>query len=459
MMIDRLENMDELFRSGLKDYAPAPPTEIWGRIERDIVKNRKTVLLPLFLKIAAGIVLIASITWLMWRSFNSSSQKQVLSETIQSAPSDVKAASETITPNEIRKSSTVPVSSPNVPEKELVTPVETAISETTEELAILFEESEVEVAPQEVVTYDNIISPMNSRDLMVSSAFADNNYPLIKPGYTEIDYNELIIQQNLLALEDQKNNDRKEGLGWSVGGQAGPQYTYRDVYVNTPSYPVNNFDKYESGLVAYAGGLQFEIEPSSRFSIQSGIYYSKMGQTKSTLQSNPDISTTYTTPNTIDEPERGSNMPDVVNSTGNITFDKDLSPPVSDDENIDWTVGLVTAEQYFEYVEIPFIFRYLIIDRKMDVNLCSGLWANFLVGNKATATDNEDFTTEGETKEINTFGYSGSVSVGLAYPVARNIDISLEPFFKYYLSPINTNPETNVYPYSIGVLTGISYSF
>ena len=81
------------------------------------------------------------------------------------------------------------------------------------------------------------------------------------------------------------------------------------------------------------------------------------------------------------------------------------------------------------------------------------------MGNKAFATDNQNFKTEGETEEINSFGYSGSFSIGLEYPVANNIDISLEPFFKYYLSPINTNPETSVYPYSIGVLTGISYSF
>ena len=87
---------------------------------------------------------------------------------------------------------------------------------------------------------------------------------------------------------------------------------------------------------------------------------------------------------------------------------------------IDWTVGEVTAEQYFEYVEVPFLFRYMIIDKKLDVNLCTGIWANFLVGNKAVATDNANNMAKGKTKDINTFNYSGSVSIGLEYPFTHS---------------------------------------
>jgi hypothetical protein len=207
--------------------------------------------------------------------------------------------------------------------------------------------------------------------------------------------------------------------------------------------------------------LNIEVEPANRFTFQSGIYYSKIGQIKSSIQINKqysDIGTTWPDNFPNGSPER---LPtDVVNSTGTITFDKNLPPQVANiDQNIDWGEGFITAEQYFEFIEIPFLVRYLVIDKKIDVNLSTGLWANFMIGNKATASDKGTTITEGETENVKSFTYSGSLSVGFAYPIVRNVNFNFEPFFKYYLSPINTNPETNVYPYSLGFLTGITYLF
>lgn len=463
--MDRLENIDELFRDELRDYAPTPPEKVWSRIEKDIAIGRKKVVIPAFLKIAASIVLIAGISWLVWRSINSSTKEQVLSETeqknqIPEGSNNIATVSHEIIP----ETSSADVTTPSLTKNKNPVHVEVLMVETEDELAKKTEKSEEILVDHESSEPDNLMLPAASRTIILGSNADIPAYPYIKPIYTEIDPNDQIIQQNLLALENQIDNEKKKSMQWSIGGQAGPQYTYRDVYINTPTYPTDNYNKYESGLLAYAGGLQFEMEPTSRFSIQSGIYYSKIGQVKSSIQVNSNIGTTWynSTPDILTEqPQRGSNtLPDVVNSTGTITFDKNLSPPVASiEEDIDWTVGELTTEQYFEFVEIPFLIKYLIIDKKVDVNLCTGLWANFLVGNKAMVTDNDNVVTEGKTNEINSFNYSGSVSIGVEYPIASNLNINLEPFFKYYLSPINTNPETDVYPYSMGVLTGIIYTF
>ena len=461
-MTERLNNIDELFRSGLKDYAPAPPESVWESIENKIVAGKRRVVLPLFLKIAAGIVLLAGISWFLWKSLNPSPQEQVLSEKSLNANPDEKSAPDA--KPYVETDDTPVTTNVTADNSENNTPIiaEVAAPTITEDPAVSSEEQKTEASPPETFAANESFTPRKPRETIISSdpdSEEDEN-PLIKTNNPVANKNELIIKQNLLALEEQQKNQRN-GLEWSIGGQAGPQYTYRNVQVNTPVYPVDNFDDYESGILAYSGGFQFEVEPAHRFSVQSGIYYSKMGQTKATLQSNTDISVTYSTNMEVQtQPSRTSEIPDIVNSTGVITFDKTPAPPVTTaDENIDWTVGLVTAEQYFEFVEIPFIFRYLVVDRKVDVRLCSGLWANFLVGNKTIAAENTDLQQEGETQQINSFNYSGSVSIGLGYPLAKNIDISFEPFFKYYLSPFNTNPETDVYPYSIGILTGVSYSF
>jgi len=121
--------------------------------------------------------------------------------------------------------------------------------------------------------------------------------------------------------------------------------------------------------------------------------------------------------------------------------------------------GSYLTEQYFEFVEIPMVFKYSVIDRKLNVSLNGGLWTQILVGNTAITTGDNDFYAKEETKDINTLNYSGSLGIGFNYPVTSNLLISLDPIFKYYLSPINSNPETEVHPYTFGIMTGINFNF
>jgi hypothetical protein len=274
-----------------------------------------------------------------------------------------------------------------------------------------------------------------------------------------------IIQQNLALMEMQKE-DKDHQTKWSVGGQAGPQYSYRDVTVNTINYPLDDYDSYEKGMLAYAGGFNIEVEPVKRIAVQTGLYYSKIGNTFSSVQINndyTDISTAYfqAVPDATDSPDRTPGETQYVNSTGNIGSDKNLPPPAAVSEDIEWIEGTTSGEQYFEFVELPLIIKYRLIDKKLDVNISGGLWANVLVGNKYIATDknapNEEY--EDQASNINTFSYSGSLGLDMGYPLTTHLVFSLEPFFKYYLTPLNSNPETEVYPYTLGILSGVKFYF
>ena len=462
-MMDRMENIDELFRNELKDYALIPPEEVWGSIEQDLSRGRKRILFPVWMRIAASIVVLASISWLVWKYSIVSEEVKILGNADQNSEQGQPASDQIATTGKqsdpsavdrvIAENETSVFSEPQITEiavEDVSIPVEPGYTQVVDESS-----------PEDVLFADNFTSPKNTKTVLVTAGIEEESFQILWNQNQIADRNQQIVQQNLLALQEQNADNGKRRTEWSIGGHGGPQYSYRDVDVNTPVYPIDDYDKYESGILAYSGGLHIEIEPASRFTIQSGIYFSKIGQIKSSIQINEqysDIGTAWPTDLNDVEPER---LPtDVINSTGNITFDKNLTPPVSYiDQNIDWGEGVITAEQYFEYVEIPLLVRYLIVDRKIDVNLCTGLWADFLVGNKAMASKNENLITEGETEDIKSFNYSGSVSVGVGYSIVRNVNINFEPFFKYYLSPINTNPETDVYPYSMGILTGITYSF
>lgn len=440
-------NMDKLFRDGLYGYSPKAPPDGWQKLQNELSKSKRLPVIPVWLRIAASIILLAGATTLGWRYFTQSESEpntQIAEEiTVPEAPRSVaieeemessgsSAVSVTLTSENARE-----IQSQENTIKEISIPVEFD-SEKTEESYQLAE----------------------SISIQLQDTPDEEEFILIRNPKYELDLNDLIIQRNLLALEE--NNTTKQKALWSVGGLAGPQYTYRDVTVNNMPYAIDDYDNYESGVTTYAGGFQIEVEPARRFSIQSGVYYSKIGQIKRSLQVAGIDQPWITGINQFSGRSRDEEDPpnDLVNSTGNITFDKSLPLPTEiSGRDSPWVPSYYTVEQYFEFIEVPIIFRYRLIDRKFNMNISSGIWANFLIGNKATVTDNKTFNTSGTTDDINTFNYCGSLSMGFGYPISSKLALSLEPFFKYYLKPINSNPQTDVYPYSMGIMSGVKYLF
>ncbi|MFO7657077.1 MAG: hypothetical protein R6W78_08420, partial [Bacteroidales bacterium] len=55
--------------------------------------------------------------------------------------------------------------------------------------------------------------------------------------------------------------------------------------------------------------------------------------------------------------------------------------------------------------------------------------------------------------------YAGSVGMGFEYPLIKNIILTIEPKFKYYLNPIDKDPLSDIHPYAIGLFTGVNYRF
>jgi hypothetical protein len=130
----------------------------------------------------------------------------------------------------------------------------------------------------------------------------------------------------------------------------------------------------------------------------------------------------------------------------------DLSDPIFNKLN-------ASIRQSFEYIEVPLIIRYKIIDKIVDINLIGGLGANFLVGNNVYLMYENSKDVIGKTNGVNDINYSGSLGFGLEYPMLNSVNILIEPSIKYYLNPINANSSVESHPYSIGIYTGVSYSF
>jgi hypothetical protein len=167
-------------------------------------------------------------------------------------------------------------------------------------------------------------------------------------------------------------------------------------------------------------------------------------------------SSTYVTSNSIGQINSSNNEEQVISSNNN-----DLVMFTSTGGLISETGTATDArlEQYFHVLEVPFLARYNIIDRAVNVNILGGLSTNFIVGNEVYLSEGGTESYFGKTSSINTVNYSGNVGIGLDYEMNKNFLFSIEPVFKYYLNSINSENLISARPYNFGFYTGIRYIF
>ncbi len=279
------------------------------------------------------------------------------------------------------------------------------------------------------------------------------------------------IAEEDIIYEDTKTGESK----WTIGGELAPLYSYRNVSSDyLDSYVKDQINSKESGIITYAVGLNIAMSPGKRLSINSGIYYSKYGQQTDAVNvytsnipaamwdNDPQESPT----NVLISQSYGtviSNNSDLLKFNQSMNANEDNSQEIryfGSQTNADIDAD-AKATQYFEYIEIPLIIKYKIIDRKMDFNILSGISTHFLIGNDiyldySSLYDNARFP---ENVSVNNMNYSGSLGIGIEYPILSKLMLNIEPRFKYYINPIVSNPSYNIHPYSLGIFTGISYVF
>jgi hypothetical protein len=272
------------------------------------------------------------------------------------------------------------------------------------------------------------------------------------------------------------NTNKKQ---WLLGSEIAPLYSYRNIQSKSvESEVISDLNKGEEGIIAYAGGIRIAVSAGKRLTIQSGLYYSRYGQEKNQAGSYIEslANTSYA---------HSEQYITVRNSTGTII--SNTSGKEVNDFTPSGNAGLigdagsnnsfryemltfktmvpqnqiedVTLRQYFDYIELPLIAKYKIIDRKIDFSLTGGIVTNFLIGNSVKMLQNGETSTVGETSNINQINYQGSFGLGLEYPVISHFALTLEPRFRYYINPIAKSSSIEVRPFSFGFFAGFNYRF
>ena len=439
-MVKRDANIDLLFRNGLKDMEVLPPADVWDNISPSLRLSRDS---GWIFRIAAGVAAMVSLGLLSYYVGMRSSEnllQPVVSEQVEFTD-DVA----------VPENNSLPVSSAST---------QAISTDGISDATLAF-----------VPVSDNMLSPF----LTPVNNLTDNTEETISPF--DVDRSTLRYEENTPEkLKYITNNELLSGDAyginlvpqdlakiekWKVGARVSPTYLSSSLKAANQSM---NGSLDESALLSYTGGVTVSFKVTSRFSLQTGLYYSSLGRQISGIESYSGFSPVAGTKSgslfgvatgtgTISSSNRNIFLVDVLSTRITSQYTVDNFDPVK----ADLTPFGNELKQNFEYLEIPFMLSYKIIDKKVDFNVLGGLSYNFLLGNSTYAIGEGTSVLIGTTEGVDPILLSSALGMSLEYALSQRLSFNFEPTFRYFLNSEGRISLDN--PYTFGLFSGLYFNF
>ncbi|MEA3494762.1 MAG: outer membrane beta-barrel protein [Bacteroidota bacterium] len=271
-----------------------------------------------------------------------------------------------------------------------------------------------------------------------------------------------------IAMNSSIEKDEKDK--WLIGGNITPLYSYRNINHGSGLWEETNdalvsknintsSNNNELPLIAYSGGVELNYNLNNRLSMQTGIGYFQTGQISEEVFVFERRGSSYNNYSVIN-----SSAGAVIADHKSKTTLNELAYKNSQIVGMDAEGSLLFQNnselvQSFEYLEVPLVFKYTIIDKKIKLNILGGFSTSLLVSNDALLVNSYYKQKIGETDNIRSINYNGITGIGINYEITNNMILSVEPKFRYSLNQIDKGNTTSNHPYSLGVYTGCYYSF
>ncbi len=256
-----------------------------------------------------------------------------------------------------------------------------------------------------------------------------------------------------LLQKEQKTEQTKEKLRIALSGLYTPAYssgTYSSSVKNTRGKSYS--DDQMKGMINSGGGLALSLETGKRWSVQTGLFYSRMRQqTAETMESGPIATMTA-----------GNNFRRVSTPLGNIKNPRAIV--CREPETVIPTTAVAsyeeeTLEQIFSTLSVPLHLRYRLNNNKISFSLIGGFSSNIIIGNKVYLKYGNAKEFLGSTENIRNFNMSADWGLGMEYPLSGKIKIMIEPELKYFLQSLSRDNDINYKPYLFTLSTGIGIVF
>jgi hypothetical protein len=466
------KNLDELFRDKLLNYEQEPPAYLLDNILSGVAgaRRRRKLIYWRVAGVAAALLLAFVAGW----QLNNRDGLEMNSAVIVSKSSAPEVQSETKT--QVEKEMPTNETSQSMSQLAAVESNPQIRNNQSKSIARSSKSETIAMAGESVQVATNseflVLKPLKSLYLQIYSDNENSNSLQAKKAsdsssdITEKSIDQQIMEQNkqMLAVESKS----KEKVRWLVGAQVSPEYS--NSRGSQSQVYASNMLNASSNSVDLGGGISVEYKKGKRWSLQSGVYYSGLGQSSgnssnSSGKNNLDASLGSNYFNTVVNMDASSNRMSLNSNAGVIELNKIPSGMVLGTSLEDKTlassviVSPTNFIQNFQYIEIPLYLRYTLIDARFDVVMLGGFSSNVLVGNQIFVEDNSGRSLVGKTKDMEALNYSGTLGMGFKYGLSKRIFLNVEPRMKYYLNSLNSNSSVTYKPYTFGVFTGLSYEF
>ena len=482
------KNMDELFRDKLINYEKEPPAYILDNIIAGAasVNRKRKIIFWRVAGVAAALLLAFIAGW----EFSGNNEPILKPETIvklnSAAEVKLNSNSETGTAGQTATSEIAG----ETDDSHLTASSDLTSKSTLPESSIIEiqkHESDSESTEPDTFTESKLVAATSNKEsyfmkpikklygLIVQEPKSTDKLQDINSNGYSINVAEKTIDQQIMEQNKEMllaQNESREKKRWLIGAQVSPQYNVSRSS-HEKQYASNMLNSGSAdNPVDLGGGVSVEYKKGKRWSLQSGVYYSGIGQTSgNSSQSNrndymsasPVHGSEYLN-TSVSVDVSTSNL--MMNSTAGVIEFSDVPSGIVLGTNLE-DKSLVSAVvvsdarflQNFEYIEIPLYLRYTVFDYKFDIELMGGFSSNFLVGNQTLMESSTGQSVVGKTKDMEAINYSGTLGLGFKYGLSKRIFLNVEPRIKYYLNSLNSNSSVTYKPYTIGVYSGLSYQF
>lgn len=514
------KHIDRLFQEGFKDFEVTPRDEVWTNIEAKLTeKKKKRSVIPIWWRyagVAALLLLLLTIGGLYFNNsadVNSNNQivdtKNTNTTENQTNPVDNKSVISDEPSNSPKAISNV---IDDIPEESLEGKIKTPINESSSSVvaSAVNDENSIKENTKNVVSHkserknkvenvralannsstkNTIVDTKNALEtgISVAATISENTKkPAINTlknpikteeleknlnqnevtatsnndsGNSEIANNssenelnsiEEAIEENEVVLEETEDLKTQK---WSITPNAAP------VYFNTLGGEGSSIDPQfnnnsKSGDINMSYGISASYAINKKVKIRSGVNRVNLGYNTNDVVLFRSVGVSSSR----------SALKNVEPSAGNANFASDVS--VVSAEAIDANAvpeSLATSNtsinQSLGFIEIPLEVQYTLSNKKLGVNLIGGFSSFFLNDNEIFSEDSTGGRTLlGEASNINDLSYSANLGLGLSYKIGKQIDLNLEPMFKYQFNTFK-NTSGNFTPFFIGVYTGFAIKF
>lgn len=258
-----------------------------------------------------------------------------------------------------------------------------------------------------------------------------------------------------IAKQEEEELQKRAGTKWSAGPSIAPVY-FNALGKGSPIHSIF-VPNSKSGNINFSYGVSVAYEVSKKLTIRSGIHKVDYGFDTEDVSFSSSL-------NAISSNGQLASIDYAPTSNSLIISSKKV---ISEKFSTANTAADVTAKsaaregfmsQQLGYLELPVELNYALFDKKFGVNLIGGVSSLFLIDNAVSLTAGELTTEIGEANNINELNFSANMGLGFNYKFSPKLRFNLEPIFKYQL---NTFSEINgtFRPYSVGVYSGINFSF